>query len=218
MVSSSRRSSDPVAPGSARTTRQLSNLCSTVLACAGQGAKPPSSASEASEASEVSKASREGRGDETAPVIRFSFIIRHDLSPPAVECNSKMLATSPPLFTRVKRRAPVGVIECRTGRSGTRRTTREGRSPVESGTVLRALCALPGDRDTQRLVTAVSRSGASSDTEPESPTPNNRGEGRRAPSAVEWGSSHQALRLQAVEANATGLVPVDEADNSETTN
>jgi hypothetical protein len=55
-----------------------------------------------------------------------------------------------------KKRAPSVVVKCPTGRSGTLRTTREGKSPVESGT-------------------AVPTPGASSDTEIGSPVLNKRG-------------------------------------------
>jgi len=67
-----------------------------------------------------------------------------------------MLTTSPMVFKRDKKRAPSVVAECPPGRSGTLRTTREGKPPAESGA-------------------AVSTSDASSDTETGSPVLNKRG-------------------------------------------
>jgi hypothetical protein len=68
-----------------------------------------------------------------------------------------MLTTSPAVFKRDKKRAPSVVAECLPGRSGTLRTAREGKSPVESGT------AVPP--------------GTSSDAETGSPVRNKRGAG-----------------------------------------
>jgi hypothetical protein len=70
-----------------------------------------------------------------------------------------MLATSPAVFKRDKKRAPSVVVECPIGRSGTLRTTPKGKSPAESGT-------------------AVSTPDASSDAETGSPDLNKRGPGR----------------------------------------
>jgi hypothetical protein len=67
-----------------------------------------------------------------------------------------MLTTSPTVFERDKKRALSGVVECPSGRSGTLRTTREGKPPAESGT-------------------AVPTSGARADAEPGSPVLNKRG-------------------------------------------
>jgi hypothetical protein len=52
-----------------------------------------------------------------------------------------MLATSPAVFKRDKKRAQSAVAECPTGRSGTLRTTYIGRSPGESGTAVSTLDA-----------------------------------------------------------------------------
>ncbi len=62
------------------------------------------------------------------------------------------------VFKRDKKRAPSVVTECPSGRSGTLRTTCEGKSPAESGT-------------------AVSTSGTSSDAETGSPVLTKRGAG-----------------------------------------
>jgi hypothetical protein len=69
-----------------------------------------------------------------------------------------MLATSLTVFKGENKRAPSGVAECPSGRSGTLRTTRQGKPPAESGT-------------------AVPTSGASADTETGSPVLNKRGAG-----------------------------------------
>ena len=70
------------------------------LACAVQGAKPPSSVS-------AEGASREGN---TAPVIVFPPTVRHGLTTPAVEGGSKTLATRPTLFRRGSKRRSRFVI------------------------------------------------------------------------------------------------------------
>ena len=67
-----------------------------------------------------------------------------------------MLTTPSTVFKRDKKRAPSVVAECPAGRSGTLRTTCEGKPPAESGA-------------------AVSTPDASSDTETGSPTLNKRG-------------------------------------------
>ena len=72
---------------------------------------------------------------------------------------SAMLTTLPAVFKRENKRAPSRVVECPFGRSGTLRTTREGKSPAESG--------IP-----------VPTSGINSDTETGSPVLNKRGAGR----------------------------------------
>ncbi|WP_373189781.1 hypothetical protein, partial [Halolamina sp.] len=59
-----------------------------------------------------------------------------------------------------KKRAPSVVAECPTGRSGTLRTTREGKSPAESGTVPRTFRVLVCERIAERFVNAVPTSGA----------------------------------------------------------
>ncbi len=70
-----------------------------------------------------------------------------------------MLTTLPAVFKRGNKRAPSGMAECPFGRSGTLRTTRNGKSPAESGTT-------------------VPTPGASFDTETGSPDLNKRGPGR----------------------------------------
>jgi len=67
-----------------------------------------------------------------------------------------MLTTSLMVFKRDKKRAPSIVVECPIGRSGTLQTTRQGKSPAESG--------IP-----------VPTSGINSDTETGSPVLNKRG-------------------------------------------
>jgi hypothetical protein len=47
-----------------------------------------------------------------------------------------MLATSPALFRRNKKRAPPGVLEYPIGRSGTLYTAQQGKPPVKSGTAV----------------------------------------------------------------------------------
>ncbi|WP_373190150.1 hypothetical protein, partial [Halolamina sp.] len=54
-------------------------------------------------------------------------------------------------------------------------TTREGKSPAESGTVPRTFRVLVCERIAERFVNAVPTSGASSDTETGSPVLNKRG-------------------------------------------
>ena len=70
-----------------------------------------------------------------------------------------MLTTIPTVFKRDNKRAPSVVAECPSGRSGTLRTTREGKPPAESGA-------------------AVSMSDASADTETGSSVHNTRGLGK----------------------------------------
>ena len=62
--------------------------------------------------------------------------------------------------------APAVVAECRIGRSETLRTACKGKSPAESGAVLRTRSVLMGRTRRLRLVDAVSTSDTSSDTEP----------------------------------------------------
>ena len=81
------------------------------------------------------------------------------LFPLAGRADSAMLATFLAAFKRNKKRAPPVVAECPTDRSGTLRTTREGKPPAESGA-------------------AVSTADASSDTETGSPDLNKRGPSR----------------------------------------
>jgi hypothetical protein len=64
-----------------------------------------------------------------------------------------------------KKRALSVVAECPFGRSGTLRTTREGKSPAESGTVPRTFRVLVCERIAERFVNAVPTSGASFDAE-----------------------------------------------------
>ena len=64
-----------------------------------------------------------------------------------------------------KKRATAVVAECRTGRSGTLRTTRRGTTPVESKTVLRTRRVLMGRTRRLRLVDAVGTVPARSDAE-----------------------------------------------------
>jgi len=80
------------------------------------------------------------------------------LTTSAVGRGSTMLTTPPMVFKRDKKRALLVVAECPSGRSGTLRTTREGKPPAESGT-------------------AVPTSGTSTDTETGSPVLNKRGAG-----------------------------------------
>jgi len=52
-----------------------------------------------------------------------------------------MLTTSPAVFKCEDKHAPSVVVECPPGRSGTLRTTREGKPPAESGTTVSTLDA-----------------------------------------------------------------------------
>ncbi len=88
-----------------------------------------------------------------------------------------MLTTLSTVFKRDKKRAPSVVAECPSGRSGTLRTTREGKSPMESGTVLRTEGS-DGPHENAVLVDAVSTSDTSSDGETGSHDLNKREPGR----------------------------------------
>ena len=91
--------------------------------------------------------------------LRLFSVRFNRFTTPVVGKRSAMLATPPAVFKRDKKRAPSVVAECPSGRSGTLRTTREGKSPMKSGT-------------------AVATPDASSDAESRSPDLNRRGSGR----------------------------------------
>ncbi|WP_458208112.1 hypothetical protein [Haladaptatus sp. NG-SE-30] len=68
------------------------------------------------------------------------------------------------MFKRDKKRASVAAVECPSGRSGTLQTACQGKSPAESGTVLRTISS-DGPHKSVALVDAVESVSASSDTE-----------------------------------------------------
>ena len=70
-----------------------------------------------------------------------------------------MLTTLPAVFKRDKKRSLSVEAECPSGRSGTLRTTREGKSPVESGTVV---STLDTSSDTEAGSPVLNKRGASS--------------------------------------------------------
>ena len=76
--------------------------------------------------------------------------------------NNTMLGTFSIVFECDKKHALLSVAECPAGRSGTLRTTRQGKSPVESGAAVFADGLSPDV-------------GASVDTEAGSPVRNKRG-------------------------------------------
>jgi hypothetical protein len=69
-----------------------------------------------------------------------------------------------PVFKRDKKRASDMVVECRVGRSGALRTACQGKSPAESGTVLRT-DGSDGPHENSVLVDALETVSARSDTE-----------------------------------------------------
>jgi hypothetical protein len=104
--------------------------------------------------SERSERSREGRQRPYRVLARSST----QLLPMRSNGGSTMLTTFLTVFKRDNKRAPSVVAECPSGRSGTLRTTRQGKPPAESGT-------------------SASTSDARSDRETGSPALNKRGAG-----------------------------------------
>jgi len=153
------------------------------LACAVQGAKPPSLAS-------AEGASREGMQRPSSFLLPlYGMALLPFQSEKVVKCppclrrcsnvvqNGEAVSSSRESFALSnddKKRATAVVAECRTDRSGTLRTAREGKSPAESGT-------------------AVGLVHARSDTEVG--IPSSISEGRVAPNAVGWSSSLPSVRL-----------------------